>query len=447
MDVLHVTHQFAPETRGGLESYVRDVAAEQRARGIDVHVLTGSMQPWEHVGIESLEVDGLPVHRLHRDDLYFDHHAKAWHAGVAELFADRLRLWKPGLVHVHQWIRLTSDLVATAHQAGVPTVVTLHDFYTSCPRAFRVRPGDAACRRPVSVASCIDCVPKYGHESHEELAAGIELFAASYRAELALAGKVLVAVGAIADMLSETTGVPRDRYQVLPLGYRPRFPGQPPLHDPDPGEPFRFAYWGGVGQHKGVRVLLQALRILVAASPGPSELHVLGDFETPRFEQELRSLGKGLPVTFHGRFDPPALRTVGPHCGVFPSTCLETFGLVLDECFELGLPCIVSDHGALPQRAGAAALRVRPGDAAALAEAMARLRADAGLRARLRKAIPALPPGLEQHCAGLDRIYAEAAAAAPQPFARPVPIARRLAFLQRQRESAQGRVVPEGGPR
>ena len=31
---------------------------------------------------------------------------------------------------------------------------------------------------------------------------------------------------------------------------------------------------------------------------------------------------------------------------------LETFGIVLDECCELGLPCIVSDRGALAVRAG-----------------------------------------------------------------------------------------------
>src|SRR2546421_627180 len=107
MDVLHVVHQFAPETRGGSESYVRDVVLGQ----------------------------------------------------------------------------------------GIPAVVTLHDFYSSCPRAFRMRKGDAACRRPLSVQSCIDCVPRFGHEPREELAAGIELFADSYRSELLLASAVLVAVG------------------------------------------------------------------------------------------------------------------------------------------------------------------------------------------------------------------------------------------------------------
>ena len=70
MDVLHVIHQFAPETRGGSESYVLDVAQRQRTQGLDVHVLTGSMQARDAIVVEDHAVDGLPVHRLHRDDLY-----------------------------------------------------------------------------------------------------------------------------------------------------------------------------------------------------------------------------------------------------------------------------------------------------------------------------------------------------------------------------------------
>ena len=42
MDVLHVIHQFPPESRGGSESYAFDVAQRQRARGLEVAVFTGT---------------------------------------------------------------------------------------------------------------------------------------------------------------------------------------------------------------------------------------------------------------------------------------------------------------------------------------------------------------------------------------------------------------------
>jgi len=448
MDVLHVVHQFAPETRGGSESYVRDVVMEQRARGRDAQVLSGSLEWWPKAGLEELEVDGIPVHRLHRDDLYFDHHAKAWHPGVEQLFTGLLTRLQPKVVHVHHWLRLTCNLVELARRQDIPAVVTLHDFYSSCPRAFRMRKDDAACRRPLSVQSCIDCVPRFGHEPREELAAGIELFADSYRSELALAAAVLVAVGSTADLLAASTGLPRSRYQVLPLGYRRRFPGAAKGALPAVGAPFRFAYWGSIGRHKGLGVLLDAFRMYMARPGAASaELHVLGDFATKEFEGELRAQAAGLPVTFHGPFAPAQLLAVAPHCGVFPSTCLETFGLVLDECNELGLPCIVSDHGALPERAGGAGLRAVPGDAASLAEAMARISSDRWLWQRLVAARPPLPPDMDHHVGQLERIHAAAGAARPGSDAAPVAVERRIAFLQQQRESALGRAIPEGGPR
>ena len=446
MDVLHVLHQFPPETRGGSESYVADVVRALRARGRDAQVLSGSLAAWPDVGIEQQDVDGIPVHRLHRDDLYFDHHVKAWHPGVSLAFDQLLERLAPRVVHVHHWVRLTSDLIAIAAARGIPCVVTLHDFFTSCPRAFRARRDDPACMRPVSGQSCRDCVPRYGHEPRTELEEGIELYAASYRRELALAHRVLVAVGSVADLLAATTGMPRSRYELLPLGYRRRFEGQPPLPPPLAGEPFRFAFWGGVGRHKGVAELIAAFAALAQAGLD-AELHVLGGCETPQFEAQLRAAAQGLRVTLHGPFEHAQVRAVAPHCGVFPSTCIETFGLVLDECFELGLPCIVSDLGALPERAGGAGLVAPARDPQALAAAMLRIATEPGLWQRLRARLPAPPPDLAQHTSALERIYEQALQQpAPEPCAPAVPLHRRLHFLQVQRDSALSRLIPPGGP-
>lgn len=448
MDVLHVIHQFPPESRGGSESYVFDLAQRQRALGCDVAVLSGSKEWRPDVTLASGTVDGLPVHRLHRDDLFFDHHAKMWHPEVERRFAALLADWRPKLVHVHHWVRLTCNLVDLCWQANVPAVVTLHDYYTSCPRAFRRRPDDAACRRELSAASCATCVPRYGYEQAGEIAAGIELYRDHFRAELSLARAVLVGVGSTADLLAATTGVPRDRYEVLPLGYRRRFDGMPPLAGPTAGAPVRFAFWGGVGRHKGVDALLRAFRRLHAVRPGRAELHVLGGPESDAFDAELRELARGLPVTFHGAFDAARLHAAAPHVGVFPSTCFETFGLVLDECFELRLPCITSDLGALPERAGPGGLVTRAGDDADLAVALQRFVDEPSLWGRMRAAAPPPAGDLAAHERALAAIYERARTAPPRDwFAGPVPAHRRVWFLMKQRESALSRLAPPDGPK
>lgn len=447
MDVLHVIHQFLPEHRGGSESYAFDLAQRQRARGMDVAVLTGTMHAAPTVQVVEAAVDGLPVFCLHRDDLFFDHHVKAWHPGVEARFEQLLRERRPALVHVHHWVRLTSNLVEVCARVGVPAVVTLHDYYTSCPRAFRRRADDEACRRPLSPESCRDCVPKYGYEPAHELDDGVTLFLDTYRAELSLARAVLVGVDSTGDLLSETTGLERSRYRTLPLGYRRRFDGMAALGRPDRDRPLRFAYWGGVGRHKGVDVLLDALRRLEALAPGRAELHVLGGFESEAYQQELRDLAAGLPVTFHGAFEAAQLHAVAPDVGVFPSTCMETFGIVLDECFELGRPCITSDLGALPERADGAGLVTRAGDAEDVARAMLRLLDEPGLWSELAGRIPAPPPSLDDHVDALAGVY-DAARAAPPPAPpfEPVDVQRRLSFLLKQRDTAMSQLLPPGGP-
>jgi glycosyltransferase involved in cell wall biosynthesis len=448
LDVLHVIHQFPPESMGGSESYAFDIAQRQRARGLRVEVLSGSKHWQPKVTLEHDSIDGLPVHRLHRDDLFFDHHAKMWHPEVERIFAAFLRDRRPALVHVHHWVRLTCNLIEICWRQGVPAIVTLHDYYTSCPRAFRRRADDEACRRQLSAASCGTCVPRYGYEPQAEIDAGIELYADHYRAELSLAAGVLVAVGSTADLLAQTTGVPRDRYSVLPLGYQPRFTGMAPLAPPAANAPLRFAFWGGIGRHKGVDVLLRAFRLLHAERPGRSELQLLGGCESPEFEAELRMLAAGLPVTFHGAFDAAQLHACAPNVGVFPSTCIETFGLVLDECFELQLPCITSDLGALPQRAGGAGLTTRAADAADLAAAMRRFLDEPRLWHELRGQRPAPSPSLDAHVDALLGHY-ERARSQPrrEAFVPPVTAERRVQFLQQQRESALSKLIPPGGPR
>lgn len=447
MDVLHVIHQFPPESVGGSESYAFDVAQRQQARGLEVAVFTGTKHAADEVQLVKDEIEGLPLHRLHRNDLYFDHHVKMWHPEVEARFEQFLREHRPDVVHVHHWVRLTCNLVEICERVGVPAVVTLHDYYTSCPRAFRRRDGDEACRRVLAPESCRSCVPKYGHEPRAELDLGIDLYRDSYRAELSLARAVIVAVDSTADLLSQATGVARDRYRTLPLGYRPRFGGMPALAAPAADEPLRFAFWGGVGRHKGVDVLLRAFQSVHAQRSGRAELHVLGGFESDAFGEELRALAEGLPVKFHGAFASAQLYEVAPHVGVFPSTCIETFGIVLDECFELGRPCITSDLGALPERAGAAGLVAAAGDAAALAAAMLRLVDEGSLWGELVGQLPPLPPGLDAHVDAIAAIYDEArtASLSPPQF-EAVAAPRRRAFWQTLVDAEQSGRMPPGPP-
>jgi glycosyltransferase involved in cell wall biosynthesis len=445
--VLHVVHGFPPESEGGVESYLTRLLPHQQSTGLDVALLTGSMQPWPQCGIERDDHAGIAVHRLHRDDEFFDWHGKAWHPGVEAAFAGLLAAESPDVVHVHHWIRLTANLVELAHAAAIPTVVSLHDVYTSCPRAFRVDRTGASCDRPLAPASCGWCVPRYGHETEAEIGEGIALFAAHTRSELEYASALLATDAAPAEFLAAKVGLARDRFDVVPLPYAPRLHRRlPPAGSPGPGEPLRIGHFGRLAPHKGVRVLLDAVAALCRLDlPRPIELHLFGVADAS-MAATLQAAARDLPVTVHGAYTVPTLAAAGLHCAVFPTLAFETHGFVLDEAFELGLPVVVSDLGALARRAGAAGLRVPPGDPAALTETLRALVYEPARLRALSARIPPPPPTLAEHASALASIYARVRAAPLRRDVIGVDPRRRTAFLLQQRESALRRITPPGGP-
>lgn len=434
MKILHVSHGYLPESAGGVEIYLRDVMPAQRAAGHDVKLLTGSLVAWEKAGLEETEVEGIPVYRLHRQDWFFDHYARHYSPDAERMIVEVLAREQPDVVHVHQWIRLTSNIVELCEAEGIPTVVTLHDVYTSCPRAFRVHRDGNPCERELSTENCVECVPRFGHESDDEVAEGVRLYAESYASELGRAHKVLVALDTTAQLLSKTTGTPHDRYHAVGMGYRPRFHGLQLAKNDD--DTFRFAYWGNLNVQKGSHVLAAAFRDVVDQVPGPVELHMFGSPSDQEFDDMLRNLSKGLPVTFHGRYDAPDLLQVAIDAAVFPALCFETFSLSLTECFELGLPSIVADIGSLADRAGGASVHVPPGDRQALTAAMVRLATDAEHRDWLKGAIPPLPPTPDRHGETLVEVYEQALAATAPAGIKGPTTERRLAFLEQMRSSA-----------
>jgi glycosyltransferase involved in cell wall biosynthesis len=129
---------------------------------------------------------------------------------------------------------------------------------------------------------------------------------------------------------------------------------------------------------KGVDVAIDACRMagmpLVVAGDGPERATLAA------------RAGEGA-VHFVGHVDDRELAELraGAAIALAPSRSAETFGLAAAEAMAVGLPVAASRVGALPELVDADAL-VAPGDAAALAGAIARLAGDreAGERGRVR---------------------------------------------------------------
>ncbi|HEY0188902.1 MAG TPA: glycosyltransferase [Cellulomonas sp.] len=153
--------------------------------------------------------------------------------------------------------------------------------------------------------------------------------------------------------------------------------------------PARTGYVGRLlAPHKGVDVLLDAAELdpllhVAIAGAGPHEAALRRRAASPalagRITFEGHLAGAELTV-FYRSLDVLAVPSV-PAPG-----WLEQFGRVAVEAMALGVPVVASDSGALRDVVGGAGVLVPPGDAAALADALAAVRDDPAHAARLRAA-------------------------------------------------------------
>jgi glycosyltransferase involved in cell wall biosynthesis len=146
-------------------------------------------------------------------------------------------------------------------------------------------------------------------------------------------------------------------------------------------------FLGTLEPRKNIGLLLEAYHALLNRDPSVPRLVVAGRkgwlFE-PVFEK-VRALGLGEQVCFTDwvpEADTPPL-VAGAEVFAYPSL-YEGFGLPPLEAMACGTPVITSTASSLPEVVGDGALLVDPHDAAALAQALERVLADAELRGSLR---------------------------------------------------------------
>ncbi len=416
MRIVHVIHGFLPQFRGGTELYLLGLARAQRDLGHEVEIITGTTDAAEEARAERYEFDGFPVTKIVLAGSYLEHWTRSFSPVATRLFVEALRRIRPDMVHVQHWYRLSRSLLESCHRLGIPAVCTLHDLWTTCPRIFRIR-DETFCDRPLSVKSCRDCVPRFPFMDDRAAAAEVDLFRADFGNEMRLARRIIVPSRAHGEVIADSADVPEDRLVVLPHGSIIGLDGsRPEAQRPrrrDPARkrsfgrrgPIRLGLWGHLFHMKGVHILLEALGLL-GKKAQRFDLQIWGKVVEPRYKARLEELAADLDVTWRGAYKPADLAAVELDCAVIPSLCSESFSFVLDEAFDLGLPAIVSDRGALAERVGQAGAVFEAENARSLALVLERLADEPERLLRWREAIPRLEP-MAMHAREVLTLYVE----------------------------------------
>lgn len=243
---------------------------------------------------------------------------------------------RPDVVHLHNWwFSLTPSVVRAASDAGVPTVVTLHNYRLLCLNGLLLRDG-----RP-----CEDCVGRVP-------APGVRY--ACYRGSRPQSAVLATALQA---NRAVRTWDLVDRFLVLSRFARSRFVAGGLAEErmtvvdhhvddagPRPSPPSTsrtVLFVGRLSAEKGVDVLLEAWR---GASPVDLRLEIIG--AGPEGDRLARELPPGATMTGALPPDEVRRRLREARALVFPTRAYEGQPLVVLEAFEAGLPVLGSGHGA-----------------------------------------------------------------------------------------------------
>lgn len=411
MRIVLVAHALPPRSTAGVEVYTLRLARALRDAGHEVRLLSAvhdlSAEPFSlcRRQLEGLEVaEIVSVHQ--RGTLRATWDEPAIDAAAASF----LREAAPDVVHFQHLLNLSAGVLAAARGTGAAVVLTLHDYWLSCPRdGLRMRADLALCER-VNHATCARClrdspylVPSLqrglagaarraglGRQLHRIHGAAPRLTGAALRVlrragsgggdlERALDERVAGLRGALDSVdvfLAPTAfareralelGLPPERVRVWPLGAVTWAPRARPA-----GARRRLGYLGTISPHKGLHVLLQALGRMRA----DVTLDVHGALSThPGYAEALQGqAASDARSRFHGPYAEGEQQRLlgGLDVLVVPSLWWENSPLVVLEALAAGVPVVASATGGVPELVsdGISGLLVPPGDPARLQDAL-----------------------------------------------------------------------------
>jgi glycosyltransferase involved in cell wall biosynthesis len=304
-----------------------------------------------------------------------------WNRSVFQEIVEIVRARRPDVVHFHNTFPLISPAAYWAVKSqGVPVIQTLHNFRMLCPNALLYRQGRI----------CEDCVGKpvafpgviHGcYQGSRRASAGVAAIVAFHRMLRTWRNKVdvYIALSEFARKKFIEGGLPSEKIVVKPNCLYP----EPSLQCPERlGEHGLFV--GRLSENKGIRVLLEAWRLLDGRLP----LKIVG---TGPLSDEVLAATRSIPnAAWLGRLPRAKVYELLETAAVMvtPSEWYEGMPMTIIEAYASGVPVIASRLGSMAAivRDGETGMLFRPGDAQDLAARVRMLLDNPAQSARMRAA-------------------------------------------------------------
>jgi glycosyltransferase involved in cell wall biosynthesis len=446
--ILHAIHDFLPRHHAGSEIYAFELGRAQAARH-HVSILCADYDPSRRHGHVTWRVHGgVPVIEI-ANNWVCSSFADTYRApAIAEQIAHVLAAVQPDVLHVHNLLNLSFDVPAIARARGIRVVATLHDYTLLCASGGqRIHRAEEHVCRSIDPDRCARCfrespffaqmsIARMGRATGtsallHRIGAWINRRAPAVVQHLSRAARAAPAVPVSSDEITARLagarevfdhvdlfvapspsiasefvrfGVDKKKIRVSDYGFMPLRR----LRAKTRSTRLRIGYVGTLVWHKGVHVLLDAVRTLPSAA---YELKIFGDPEVfPEYTARLRTTAAGLPVQFMGAFGRERTADVYEQLDVLvvPSLWLENSPLVIHEAFMAGVPVIGARMGGIADliRHGENGLLYEATSATALAAAIRGLFDRPGRLAEFARRLPKVK-SIEADAAEWESAYEE----------------------------------------
>jgi glycosyltransferase involved in cell wall biosynthesis len=421
MNVLYVSHYFLPFSIGGVEDHTLNLARDMTARGHSVHVFHGVIERGtDDYHVFSHVHEGISCTAVSVDLKTIDDFSGTWRqAEVERIFAQLLDAQKFDLVHIMHLTRLSTGLVDVLRKRGIPTVLTLHDYWMQCARGQRVRLDGETCHEIVETR-CAPCMAQdvdyfdrlkpwwkklldpgsLGKNSDRS---------ARHLSKIRERRKDMLHALESVDLVLTASRYTREAFKgwgvereivVVNQGVDPALAAQ---FRETSSPVLRFGFAGRMMETKGVEVLIDAFRGLDVEA----ELLIHGVGEA-KYVKSLEARASGSKIQFRGPYQRAQIPEVYAtfDVQVVPSTWLECQPLVMQTARLFRKPLIASSIGGMIElvRDGVDGFLFRVGDAGDLREKMKRLASDSGLVRRMVEATPVIRSA-EDYTAAIEAHY------------------------------------------
>ncbi len=361
MRVCFITNLYPPYARGGAERVVFEEAAALRALGHDVSVITAA--PVGEDGDASLKMtveNGVRVYRFYPLNLFFygdiGKHGfvsravfHAWdllNPQAVSVIGGILRKERSQSVHTHNLKGLGFGLPGLIRRLGLRHVHTLHDVQLAVPSGLLMK----------------------GSERRQTESAPVKMYAAVMRRLMGSPDVVISPSKFLMKFYDERGFFPRSARVLLP---NPAPAAKRLEHQPS--KETRFLFLGQVEKHKGVLLLIEAMKKLLKERPS-SRLEVVGDGGA--MKEAVAAVGKEMRITFYGKKSHAKFGELFASADytVVPSLCYENAPTVVVESFAYGMPVIAAEIGGAAEliKEGQNGWKIEAGSVKALAAALKR---------------------------------------------------------------------------